>query len=201
MANIDAPRGFRPVKYKGGRPYNGATNKYYIPSTDATNIFIGDPVRLAGTGDTAGNYPTIALSTGSTATTGKSIGVVQGFDPVTGVTTPNLNVIYRAASTAMYAFVADDPDLVFEVQEDSVGNNLAATEIGNNVNFTTATAGSTTTGLSGVELDSSSKATTALQCRILGLADRPGNDLGTNAKWLVSFNVQAGHISYSTTGV
>jgi hypothetical protein len=201
MANTDAPIGLRPVRYASGAPYNGAANKYYIPSTDTTNVFIGDPVRLAGSGDTLANYATVALTTPSTASTGKSIGVVVGFDPVEGVTTPNLNGSYRAASTAMYAWVADDPDLIFEAQEDSVGNNLSAADIGNNVNFTSATSGSTTFGLSGVEIDSSSKATTAKQLKLVGLVNRPGNDLGSNANWLVMFNSLAGHLAYSTTGV
>lgn len=203
MSNVDAPRGLIPVAHRNGAPYNGACNKYYIPSTDATNMFIGDPVRLAGDADTPGNYPTIALSAPSTAATGISIGVIVGFEPVEGVSIANTNLsrIYRPASMAMYANVADDPDLIFEVQEDSVGGSLAATNVGSNVNFTSATAGSTVTGFSGVEIDSSTVNTTAKQFRILGKVARPNNDLGTNCKWLVAFNGSAGHRTPNTTGV
>lgn len=49
MANIDAPFGLRPIRHKSGAPYNGAVNPYYVASTYATALFIGDPViRVAG---------------------------------------------------------------------------------------------------------------------------------------------------------
>jgi hypothetical protein len=61
-------------------------------------------------------------------------------------------------------------------------------EIGLNAQIIVA-AGSTSTRLSGVELDSSSAATTATHgLRIRGLAQRPDNAIGANAKILVSLN-------------
>ena len=52
------------------------------------------------------------------------------------------------------------------------------------------TAGSTTTVISGAELDSSSKNTTAtIDFRVLGLSPRPhGNAIGTNAELLCMVN-------------
>ncbi len=35
MANSDIPTGLKPVGYLGGTPWNGKTNVYYIPATDA----------------------------------------------------------------------------------------------------------------------------------------------------------------------
>lgn len=197
MTNVNAPQGFSPVKYSSGAPYVGAFNTYFVPATDSTALFIGDPVIDAGSADSRG-VPTVTRATaGSGAYTR---GVVIGFLPVypTITTAPNLNITYRPASTAMYAMVADDPDILFEIQEDSVGGALAATNTGQNADFV-AGAGSTATGLSGFMLDSSTAATTnTLQCRIVSLADRVDNIIGTNAKWLVTFNL---HQARNLTGV
>ena len=44
MANTDSPFGLRPIRHRNGAAYNGAANPYYINSTYATALFIGDPV-------------------------------------------------------------------------------------------------------------------------------------------------------------
>ena len=59
------------------------------------------------------------------------------------------------------------------------------------------TAGSTATGQSGAELDSSDAKTAAAQMRILGLSTKPGNVVGANAVWEVMINE---HEYKSTTG-
>ena len=72
--------------------------------------------------------------------------------------------------------MADAPDLVFEIQEDSVSSNIAAAAVGNNADIA-VTAGSTTTGTSKMELDSDGVGTSAAQLRILGLSDREDNEI------------------------
>lgn len=189
MANTDAPFGLRPVKHLDGSPYNGATTKYYVPSTDNTAIFIGDAVVLGSTADAYGNPTVTAYASGG----GNIIGVCVGVEPETADST-----IYRAASTARFVYVADAPDLVCEIQEDSVGGAVAVGQVGNNFDIA-VTAGSTTTGLSAMELDSSdASGTAAAQLRLIGLVQRPDNEVGTNAKWLVAINE---HSYKSTTGV
>lgn len=179
MANTDTPFGLRPVRMAGGAPYNGAVNMYYVASTDATALFIGDPVVKDGSSDTDGVASVIRASAG-----GPFTGVVQGFVPDGTIDQTG----YRAASTAAYVLVADDPNLEFEIQEDSVGGALAAADIGLNASVIVA-AGSTYTLRSGVELDTSTKATTAgLELKILGISPRPGNAVGTNAKVRVRIN-------------
>jgi hypothetical protein len=191
MANVNAAKGFSPVRFSNGRPYNGAGNSYFVPATDATALFIGDPVILAGSADAKG-VPTI---TRATAAGGNYVsGVVIGFlpDPT------NLTLTYRPASTARYAIVEDDPSVQYEIQEDSVGGALAATNVGQNIDFI-AGSGSTSTGLSGFMIDSSTAATTnTLQCRLEALVNREDNDIGTNAKWLVRFNLSQQN---NTTGI
>lgn len=174
MANVDAPRGLKPVRYASGAPYNGAFNRYYVPATDSTAIFIGDPVTLAGSADADG-VATVAQS----AAAGVIAGVVVGVEAETAD-----SLKYRAASTARYVYVADDPNLLFSIQEDSVGGALAATDVGNNADIVVGS-GDTNTGMSGVELDSSDKKTATAQLRIVGLDPRPDNEIGANADWLV----------------
>jgi hypothetical protein len=182
MANADRPNGLRPVKHLNGSPYNGQANKYYIASGDGTATFIGDLVKLAGSASADG-YPTVVQGTAGAA----AVGVVVGFaaDP-TNLNTPQ----YRAASTARYVLVADAPDLIFEIQADDVGTTLAVTDVGLTCDVVVA-AGSTTTGASGMELDSSDAATapTTANCRIMGFVDRADNEIGVaNQKVLVMIN-------------
>jgi hypothetical protein len=189
MANVDRPNGLHPVKYLSGAPYNGAANMYLVPSADATALFVGDPVKVHTAAGIAGltvNGIDCEGMLGVVQATANAVcvGVVVGFLP----DFTNLALQYRTASTNRIALVADDPNLVFEIQEVSGGTALASTEVGLNADFVVGS-GNTTTGASGVELNNASEATTAgLNCRILGLSKRPDNNYGEHAKWLVTLN-------------
>lgn len=206
MANVSRVNGLRPVKHLNGSPYNGQVNIYYLPAGDATATFVGDAVKLGGSAD-ANGIPTIAQA----AATNALVGVVVGFvplkmDPVGGSMTSGSTSLdtpqYRPASTAMYALVADAPDLVFEVQEDAVGGAAAVADVGLNASLVVGS-GSTTTGASGMQLDTSTKATTAtLELKIRGFVVRPDNEVGSaNAKLLVSINNHQLGSSTGTAGV
>ena len=207
MANINAPKGFIPVRHLHGSSWNGETKMYLIPSTDATAVFVGDLVKMAGSSGAAGTVvagldcegmPTAALATAGT--TGQDLlGAVVGFlvDPT------NLAQKYRLASTNRIALVVVDPTVVYEVQEDAVGSNLAAGDVGSNIPYTT-TAGSTTTGVSKMEIDSSAIATTStLPFKVLGLVKRPDVAFGLastdHAKFEVMLNT--GIMMPNTAGV
>lgn len=178
MANLDSPNGLRPTRYISGAPYNGAGNIYHVPATDATAIFIGDLVTLTGTSDTRG-IPTVEQADAGDVVLGVCIGVRA----VTQEST-----VFRAASTERYIFVEDSPEVVYEIQEDSVGGALTADSVGLNANFIVGT-GSTSTGISAMELDSNTAATTAtLPLKILRLVDREDNEIGDQAKWEVRLN-------------
>lgn len=190
MANANRPSGFTPVRYLNGATWNGQANVYSIAAAYATELAIGDPVISAGSASASG-LPTIALA----AATGAVRGVIVGLGR-----TPNLMGNYAnldttkrpaaAQSTDWFAMVVDDPMVVFEIQEESNGTALAATEVGLNTVPLLAAAG---TYLSGWQLRSASGATPAttatLQLRLLGLAQRQDNAFGAYAKWLVKFNV------------
>jgi hypothetical protein len=196
MANTDTPFGFKPVKHLNGSPWNGKANVYYIPATDAVATFVGDAVKGAGAADTTGKYPTVTQATAGAAVRGVVIGFGDNPYVMTHPDTPNRT--YRPASTAMYAFVVDDPQVIFEVQEDSDANSITAAMVGLSTNFVVGT-GSTVTGKSAMELDSSDTATdTTGNCRILRLANREDNDLGDYAKWEILFGEHELGLTIST---
>lgn len=198
MANTSRINGLRPVKILGASSgYTGSVNTYFIPSTNAANVFIGDPVKADTTGDTvaAGGEGRGVQSVVPAGAADAVIGVVVGF-----ATNPlNLNTPqYRAASTGRYVLVADDPQTVFEVQTSN--GTLTAADVGLNASIA-AGAGSTTTGTSGVTLDVFTAAVTAtLPFKIVGFSSRPDNEVGAaNAKVLVKIN--ASQFGNATAGV
>ena len=181
MANIDSAFGLKPVQHRNGAPYNGAFRLYSTPTGNATAVFIGDPVILLGTSQTINGkiYSDVAQ-----AATGAVVsGVVVGVIPVTQDSTR-----HRVASTQRLLMVADDPDLLFEIQEVSGGTALTANDAGLNVDYVVA-AGSAVTGMSGVELNNATEATTnTLDLHIVGVAPREDNAIGEHCKWLVTIN-------------
>lgn len=184
MANTDWVHGLRLVgKLGGGVP---SVRRYWADSADSTAMFIGDLVKISGTSDATGQYASVAQCAAGDA----AVGVLVGVDQVDGVAigSTNLNRRHRPASTAMFVMVCDDPLAIYEIQEDSDGGALAATDIGLNADVIVA-AGNATTGNSGMELDTSTKNTTAtLVLRILGLVPSPDNAIGANSKVLVKIN-------------
>jgi len=170
MANVDAPFGLRPVRYKGGSPWNGAATRYYTASAGA-DWFVGDMMVIAGSADAEG----VATVTKATlAVTNQCIGPIVAFEPTTAA-----SGIYMASGAAGYLYIADDPNLVFEVQCESA-NNLAATSIGLNAILVQTHAGVAATGLSGEELDTgvgTAPATTnTMMLHIIGMRRSPDND-------------------------
>jgi len=193
------PFGLKPVRHKDGTPYNGAANRYSVASGESNDIFIGDPVIISGTGDADG-IPGVARA----AAGDRISGVVVGFGANTSATagsTTAINRGYRTASTADYVLVADDPTLLFAVEEDAVGGALATTDIGNNADLV-AGSGSVYTKRSGYMLDSSTKATTSAQVRIWGFDQTLNNTIGGTAPvWLVSIVESTETPAAGTTGV
>lgn len=204
MANVDRPQGLVPVKSITGAPYQGQANMYLVDNGDATAVFIGDLVKLAGSSGAAGEtvngidvegMPTVVQS----AAGDTHVGVVIGFLP----NQDNLTQRHRAASTDRIALVVDDPNVVFEIQEVSGGTALTNAAVGLNANVVVGT-GSSTTGLSAMELNNGSEATTAdLDLKIIGMSPRPDNTIGEHCKWLVLINTHSygGRSELGTVGV
>jgi hypothetical protein len=185
MANTDMPNGAVPCDAHGGH-YVGSVNLYHLPATESNDVAVGDFVDGAGSADSDG-VPTITRSSaGST----NIVGVVVGFKPDASY----LDDTHRTASTARYAYVADDPDQLFSIQESGA---IAATDVSGNADIL-ATAVTTATGMSNMELNSASVTTSTAQLRILRLDPSPDNEIGTNARWIVRINE---HLYGKTAGV
>lgn len=173
MANADRPRGATAVRH-----LNGGTqipiNPYTVDASNSAAIFLGDFMITEADGNVA-EYS----GTGGGNLLGVMAGVQFGYD--------DLGARYLAATTAGTVYVVDDPDMIFEVQEDDDGTALAATDRGANCDVL-ATAGSTVTSRSAHEIDRSTVVATIAQLRLLELAPREDNAIGDFAKWRVMIN-------------
>ena len=200
MANANAPRGLIPYRRASGEPYNGSANIYYVPSSYGTAIYVGDPVQIVTASADLQGIPAVQVITAGNGTDsgiatygliGAMVGIVSGGEPIVGIT--QASTVYHPASTAGYILVADDPDLLYMVQENGNmgGASPAAGSVpgpGKNVDLVSGS-GSTVTGYSGWQLGSASLSTNALQMRVLRMLEQGDNALGTNAKWLCRINL------------
>lgn len=191
MANTSRIAGFRPVKHVTGAPYNGQVNAYTLVAADGTAVYVGDPVKLSGTADSGyGDKPSITLAAAGDAI----IGVVVGFLP--NYSDLNITGQARAASTLRTALVADQPDLVFEVETSN--GTLTILDIGLNINHAVGTPVAAV-ARSGATVDAGTKATTAaLTFKLVGFVPRDDNDpTAASSKVLVKAN---NHTFASGTG-
>ena len=189
MANIDKAFGLRPI---GNLSATGAQKQYgyQIADDQAGTIFQGDLVVLTG------GFISRFLPASHTA----AVGVFNGcsyIDPTTGK--PTFKNFYPgsidvAAGQVINADVLDDPNQLFLVQCDA---GFVAADVGKNADVV-GTGGSTTSGISAMELASSTLATTAaLNLKVVGLYNDVNNEFGTNAVVVVKINE---HV-YGSTGV
>lgn len=184
MANVNAPFGLRPVRTMSGSPFNSQGRRVYIAQTNTDILAIGDAVVSSGTGD-ANGVPGIAKYTG----TGTLRGVIVGIE-----TNPaDQYAIFLPATKvrAYYAYIVEDPNIIYEIQDDGSAT-LTAADIGLNADMT-ITAPSGIQNQSASTLKASTAAVTStLALRILGLAPSTvtssGNAFGVNAVWEVKIN-------------
>jgi hypothetical protein len=206
MANTTRPNGFKPVKHQTGAPYNGQVNLYAVATDEGTAIFVGDLVKINGGG--LGNYATISRGAANNVMVGCVVGVIpKGMDPAYGkmsggsmtLDTPANMFVPATDGTVRYVLVCDDPEIIMEAQADDDTSTIVATQLMANFNVV-ATAGTTTTGVSNMQVDSNTGATTnTLPLQLVGFPNRIDNEVGaTNQKVLVKFNT---HQYKATTGV
>ena len=188
MANIDKAFGLRPI---GNLSATGAQKQYgyEIADNQAGTIFQGDLVALSA------GFITRFLPATHTA----AVGVFNGcnyIDPTTGK--PTFKNFYPGSvnitSGKIIADVIDDPSQLFLVQCDA---GFVAADVGKNADVI-GTGGSTTTGVSTMELNSSTLAVTAaLNLKTVGLYNVPSNEFGSFAVVVVKINE---HV-YGSAGV
>ena len=194
MANQDQPNGFTPIGTLNGADYHGKMRRVAFAAGDAVAAFVGDLVKLTGTVDATGKIPVVAQSAAGDASIGVLVSLDVDASDEGGLITP----LTRAASTARTGQVLFGQDILYKIQEDSVGNAIEITEAGLNCNVIVGT-GSNIFG-SAMELDSDSAAdTSTLNVRLHHVFDSPDNVLGDNAQWVVSIN--ASQEALNQTGV
>ena len=192
MANVDSPFGLKPVMYANGAVYNGAKTPYLLTSGFGTAMFVGDPVYHFGTSNTArvkfpgmgtfeiGTLPEVrksALGDSDSQATRVVTGVIVGFS----ANPDGLETNYNPANTERGVWVCDDPMVWFEIQANGA---VPAASINLNAILIQDHSGSTITGLSGIELDTTGTAPGANASYTLRIArhvNRPDNE--TNAIW------------------
>jgi hypothetical protein len=190
MPNINKPFGLRPL---GNLSATGSQKQYgyEIQDNQAGAIFQGDLVTLKD------GYILKFAPASHTA----AVGVFNGcsyIDPSSGKPTWKNYYPGSVDITAgkIIADVIDDPNQLFIVQGDE---DAVQADFGKNADVTASTTGSTVTGLSAMTLDSSTIATTAaLNLKLIGKWDIPGNNLGENFTVVV---VKINEHLYGSAGV
>lgn len=187
MANANRPTGFSPVKYLNGANWDSKGQIYSIDSSDTNTYCVGDPVKLTGTGSAGTGIPGVTRATAGATFVGIFMGggIFAPGGPYVNPAALDSAVIPATKLVNYYCLVIDDPNVIFEAQEDGVGGTLAVTDIGNNVDMIAANVAANTR-VSGFMIDSSTTGTgTTVTWKILRLAPRIDNALGANAKWWV----------------
>ena len=189
MANVNAPFGGKLVGTLSGAPISGTIKTYSAPSTYATAIYIGDPVVV--TGARSDGYQNVNVATAGA--TNQITGFVVGFLPTPSIVSNG----YGVASTVRYVQVCDNPDALFELQEDAVGGAIAEASIGLNINLVSG-AGNSYTKKSGWMIDSSTATADATyQMTIRDIVTRVDNEAGgtSYAKFLCSINLHTNRLA------
>lgn len=199
MANVDARYGL------ALHEDNSQSNLILcvIPSGDATATFVGDAVKMANLDSVKISGGPFALPVIQAATADPIFGVVMGFQQHTVASGMDLGRRHRPASTSMYCMVKPAHPLdIYRMQSDDIGTILSVASIGANADIAVGS-GSTITGLSGMEVDSSTVAATAgLQLNIVGFVDRPDNTPGESKQdMLVHINQSQTFYDVGNAGV
>lgn len=201
MANVNAPSGLSPVMYKNGSPWNGQARTYFIQQSDTNAYAIGDPMALSGVGDTKGVPGAILATAGSTNPVLGAIvgvgGIVYG-GPMADPTNLNTTIVPATKLRGYYVLVADDPNIVYEIQESTTSATpLTSAAVTKNANLLS---GTNNGYISGWQFNNSTTGTGAtLQLHLWGLVQRADNAFGANAKWLATINLHA--LGHSVAGV
>lgn len=200
MANVNKPSGLSPVRYLNGAPWNQQVTTYCIPSTDNNAYAVGDPLVLAGSADTNG-VATVTLATAG-ATNSVLGALVSGAGGVSygsdfGIPQESPIVIPAVKTRNYYVGVADDPNIIFEIQEIGTGTVFTAPEVGLNADLVSGVNNGYVSGWMVNNAGEGAGAT--LQLKLLGLAQRQDNAFGQYAKWLVLINLHCyriGQVGY-----
>lgn len=200
MASVATPYGLKPVQLIGGEAFSGGVaREYKVTANNAAAIFAGDLVQLSSAGQPSAVSSTpvaIKIPATSADATAGIVGVCVGVRYVNGSTKQPVWSQYLPANsitggaTDVWVQVMDDPNAVLQVKGTAAlgtfnsGTNGSgwAGAVGKNAALDFSTAGSTTTGVSGVALSVGTNggnlaATSTLAVRIIGVVAGTESDL------------------------
>jgi len=196
---VSAPYGLKPVNLIGGQVFAGQTRLMEIADGYATSIFYGDLVKRVAAG-------TIEKDTGTTTATpcGVFLGVTFTNSSTGQVQFQQFYPASQAikSGTKIFAYVADDPDTLFQVAVVSgttVISGVGITAIGNNATLV-QNAGSTTTGDSKVAILDSTATTNTLPIRIIDVVRDTATAADNFPEVIVKINATM-HQYNNSTGV
>lgn len=166
MSTTSAPFGLVPAFHPSGviRP-----TAYTITSAYASNILQNQPVKIVPSSTGEGTVAAAAIGD-------RFIGTFQGveYTDSDGRRRVSNKWLANTVATDIVAYVTLDPNIVYDIQANAT---MTVADIGKQYDFTTITAGSTTTGLSQLMLDVASAAANA-SLRVIGLTPGPDNAWG-----------------------
>ena len=199
---VSAPYGLIPVNLLGGQVFSGSTRQIPIQTAHGTSIYFGDVVLMSSNGC----ITTAVL----TATTVNVVGIFMGCSYINssgqriyGQYYPALTTGTPDTTSAITAYVADDPDLVMKTAIVSGTTTVAQATRGNLVGGNVSlvvNAGSTTTGNSAHAVLNSSVTTAAVPVKIVDVVPDTAPATGSFVEVLVSWN-QGIHQYRLATGV
>lgn len=204
MANPNKLNGFSPVGYLNGADWDGRGRVYAVLAAQTNQLAIGDPVKLVAGGDTTFGLPCVDIATANATFVGVITDIMKpppqgiirgGMGPWVDPTQLNQILVRPAAAQTAnwYVRVADDPQTIFEVQEQTstgAGTNFAASAASKTADFGRLAAGAVTPGfLSPSYIDNLGTGTppnlATSNFRLLGLVQRLDNALGNWQRWWV----------------
>lgn len=191
MGNIDSRFGLKPVRYN-----EDFVEKFFVDADYATALYVGDCVDYDTTDanmDPTAKHGTVIRAAMTAATF--TLGPIIAIEPIR----TDLYKQYIPASTGGYVYVCTDPRARFWIRGDGGGTPVSTWPGCNAVGIYTH-AGSTVTGLSGLELDEGTTTAPAADNTytflIHHLADIEDNLLADRAIWEVSLGLHR----YASTG-
>jgi len=193
MANLIGPRGFVPSRYRDGSCWNGQVNMYYIPAADTNQYNPGDAVKSAAGGDANGIPQVVKITNGTDTARGVIFGCLVANPNLPSLVGTNLDLtvqnIPATKTKDYYVLVCDDPNVLYELQDDGLNPGTTVAAACNKNATYTVTNPTAPQQNSATVLNSASIAVTAtLSLKLMGLVQKPNNAYGANATWLVMFN-------------